>query len=233
MPVNQFVSTLSQQIIAIDSGGAHVLSRLLCEDPSCHLMAIILVNLTFAEVELRNELASPTSSIQLVDALAFTLQLASLSQSDNAVLEPLTYSDENGKFSPRKLLSNLMAEDQKNRPALSNLNYNDGQRQRSINSHFDSKNQLFPETARWCLCAMKNLTRPSKDPIAAHAFIDAGIIPLILKIITVGGAVSAARSRHEHSPYISNSLLAPAEQSLNPDFSPSDLERQNSKGPIE
>uniref|UniRef100_A0A7S4QZ69 Ataxin-10 domain-containing protein n=2 Tax=Ditylum brightwellii TaxID=49249 RepID=A0A7S4QZ69_9STRA len=126
-----------------------------------------------------------------------------------------------------------MAEDQKNRPALSNLNYNDGQRQRSINSHFDSKNQLFPETARWCLCAMKNLTRPSKDPIAAHAFIDAGVIPLILKIITVGGAVSAARSRHEHSPNISNSLLAPAEQSLNPDFSPSDLERQNSKGPIE
>lgn len=77
-----------------------------------------------------------------------------------------------------------------------------------------SEDCLFPETARWCLCALKNLTRPGKlspssvardaagatdgggadlseeagfhgatSVIAAHAIIDAGILPLLLRIL--------------------------------------------------
>ena len=59
--------------IAIEHGGAKVLSRLLCEDPSCHLLAIILVNLTFADGELRRELVSSHWDVQLVEALSYAL----------------------------------------------------------------------------------------------------------------------------------------------------------------
>lgn len=73
----------------------------------------------------------------------------------------------------------------------------------------------FPETGRWCLCALKNLTRPGKkklsdssgsplppsmdndgmselsgDAIAARAIIDAGLLPIILRVIRVAKADS-------------------------------------------
>ena len=65
------------QSIAIEYGGAKVLSRLLCEDPSCHLLAIILVNLTFADGDLRRELVSPVRDVQLVEALSYALLVSS------------------------------------------------------------------------------------------------------------------------------------------------------------
>eukprot|EP00536_Pseudo-nitzschia_multiseries_P011380 jgi/Psemu1/289649/fgenesh1_pg.383_\ len=36
----------NKKIIAIDYNGAEILAKLLCEDPSCHLVALVLVNLT-------------------------------------------------------------------------------------------------------------------------------------------------------------------------------------------
>jgi len=53
--------------------------------------------------------------------------------------------------------------------------------------HFYSDKQIYPETARWCLSALKNLTRPSRDSKVAQSVASSGIIPLILRIITVGG----------------------------------------------
>ena len=53
------------------------MSRMLCEDPSCHLLAIILVNLTFADGDLRRELIKSDPSIQLVEALSFALLVRS------------------------------------------------------------------------------------------------------------------------------------------------------------
>lgn len=79
----------------------------------------------------------------------------------------------------------------------------------------ENENCPFPETARWCLCALKNLTRPGKwssssgngdgsssngsssislnnnedvlpgDAIAARAIIDAGLVPILLRVIRV------------------------------------------------
>jgi hypothetical protein len=60
----------------------------------------------------------------------------------------------------------------------------------------------FAETARWSLCALKNLTRPEKlSPssivnadnkdeasacgVAAHALLDAGLVPLLLRVIRI------------------------------------------------
>ena len=74
----------------------------------------------------------------------------------------------------------------------------------------DNENCPFPETARWCLCALKNLTRPGKlsssstgsrneealsgDAIAARAIIDAGLLPILLRVIRVAKKAASASS---------------------------------------
>jgi hypothetical protein len=83
----------NKRLIAIEYGGAKTLGRLLCTDPGCHLLVIILVNLTFCDVDVRRDLicCSGTSvkvglkgvgkkkylssggDVQLVDALAYAL----------------------------------------------------------------------------------------------------------------------------------------------------------------
>lgn len=67
----------------------------------------------------------------------------------------------------------------------------------------------FPETARWCLCAFKNLTRPGKlssssladdvsgNAAAAFALLDAGVMPLLLRIVRVA-EVNAASTETIH-----------------------------------
>lgn len=45
---------------------------------------------------------------------------------------------------------------------------------------------IYPETARWCLCALKNLTRPCKDGGAAvRELIHTGIVPFLLRNVAV------------------------------------------------
>jgi len=79
----------------------------------------------------------------------------------------------------------------------------------------DNENCPFPETARWCLCALKNLTRPGKlsssstgssgsssrneealsgDAIASRAIIDAGLVPILLRVIRVAKKAANASS---------------------------------------
>ena len=60
--------------------------------------------------------------------------------------------------------------------------------ERSI-SFLNPNNILHKETARWCLCALKNLTRPSKDPTAARTLLDCGILRLIHKLLFVDSTV--------------------------------------------
>ena len=178
----------------MDHGGAHLLSRLLCIDPSCHLMAIVLVNLSFADADLRRELVAPSSSVQLVDALSYTLLMATLTPEEHAARPPLIdpndhtikYMGRTGaeeiNLSPRKLLAAALSEDRKYRPSLVDRPYPEAGL-----AAFDSGHLMYSETARWCLCALKNLTRPSKDPLAAHALMETSIVPLILKFVTVTG----------------------------------------------
>ena len=80
----------------------------------------------------------------------------------------------NPEKSPRQLLSDLLEEEEKQSTQFA--------------SPFNSHNLALPETARWCLCGMKNLTRPSQDPIASHCLIKCGVLPIIVKILTVGSA---------------------------------------------
>lgn len=181
---------VSTQLIAIEHGGAQLLSRLLCVDPTCHLMAIIIVNLSFADSELRRELVVQSSSIQLVDALSYALLLSTLHPDEHesrpSLIELERKEIKEVNLSPRKLLAAAMTEDQRRTAS-------------GICKPFDPRNLAFPETARWSLCALKNLTRSSKDPLAAHALISSGVLPLILNFVAKG-------AKYDPSKWEANSL---------------------------
>jgi hypothetical protein len=174
---NVSIPTENKRLIAIDHGGARLLGRLLCDNPSHNLVAIVLVNLTFADAEVRRELVSPATDAQLVETLAFALRVASLTQEEYELRVPLVENDPENLKTPRELLANLLAEDVR----------------QGVNSPLSMKDtlarpskQLFAESARWCLTAIKNLTRPSKASSAsARALIHSGIVPHILRFITV------------------------------------------------
>ena len=53
---NLSIPAANKRTIAVKHGGAAVLGRLLCEDPGCHLLVIILVNLTFGDGSLNLDL---------------------------------------------------------------------------------------------------------------------------------------------------------------------------------
>ena len=103
---NISIARENKRVIALDCGGAQLLSRLLCVDPSCHLMAIILVNLTFADVDLRKELVSP--QIELIESLCFALRVASFTHEEYDARQPLTVADENAHYTPSQLLAAIM-----------------------------------------------------------------------------------------------------------------------------
>ena len=239
-------------------------------------MAIILVNLTFADAELRKELVSINYSskadngsndenIEIVEALAFALRVASLTneeyESRKAVIEDcyavkeqqvgeeddneddgelgeehkqdVYFNHELGKVgggyqhkskqqhspqrhdqkksTPKQRLASLMAADRRLRSAAqkcnADLNHSassspsSSRGAASLKHHHDlmrqqyptppllgdTSTQLFPETARWCLTALKNLTRPCTDGIttAANSLVLSGIVPLILEYICI------------------------------------------------
>jgi len=53
-------------------GGVQTLAKLLREDPGCHLLVIIIVNLTFGDDKLNGDLLMD-GNVQLVDSLAYAL----------------------------------------------------------------------------------------------------------------------------------------------------------------
>lgn len=209
----------NKRCIALDFGGVKALSSLLCQDPECHLLVIILVNLTFCEAKLRQDLLTYTEDADnvartrisithgpnvtteepkvkncggdtyLVEALTYTILLCSLSNEQLASLPPIQLEDTDGTVhTPRKLL-NTLTYSMENMGYLSNPNAN------LPPIRFDG---TLAETARWSLCALKNLSRPdqlapssiiegkddpSLDSLAAYALIDTGVLPLLLRII--------------------------------------------------
>ncbi|KAL3782778.1 hypothetical protein HJC23_003099 [Cyclotella cryptica] len=205
--------------IAIDCGGVKALARLLCQDPGCHLLVIILVNLTFCEASVRRDLLTYTETPEkdgdetgeltergcrgdshVVEALAYALLLASLSSEELASLPPIPLETPEGVVhTPLKLLSILTS-------ILEDMNLHPSSRYKADGN---SPPMLFEgglaETARWSLCALKNLTRPDKlspssvvkavskeeasvDRVAAYALLDAGIVPLILRVVRIEAA---------------------------------------------
>lgn len=158
----------NKRLIALDFGGARLLGRLLCDDPSRHLIAIIMVNLTFVDADLRSELIT-TGGVQLMESLSFALRVASLTQEEYNVRAAVVKNRRGYAKRPADRLVQLLAVDMRV----------------GFSSMPSPSQQLFPETARWCLAAMKHLTRPSTDTSAVRALIRCGIVPHVLRFITV------------------------------------------------
>ena len=207
----------NKRCIALDCDGVKILSRLLCQDPGCHLLVIILVNLTFCEAKVRRDLlvgaekhdvkddGAIQNSIrngddtQLVEALAYVLLLASLSDEQLATLPPIPVENlDDDAPSPRKLLSVLSSNLQR-----MEMFSNDSFKPNACDPLLTADGG-FAETARWSLCALKNLTRPDKlasyslrsshafldndgVSVAAHALVNSGVVPLLLRVIRTGG----------------------------------------------
>mmetsp|Transcript_2329 Transcript_2329/g.5088 ORF Transcript_2329/g.5088 Transcript_2329/m.5088 type:complete len:1009 (-) Transcript_2329:214-3240(-) len=230
---NLSIPTQNKRLIGLEFGGAKTLGRLLCEDPGCHLLVIIIVNLTFGDEKLNRDLLtmSGTSSqrvrdedsrkeqsflscggdVQLIDSLSYALLLASLTTEQLSTLGPIPLTSPEGiPHTPRKLLSLLFSLLERKLGIRYQRNGNTS----PANEEDDlpplslgSDDCPFPETARWCLSALKNLTRPGKlsssnleaaennseemgfltnkdaSAVAAHAILDAGIMPLLLRIL--------------------------------------------------
>lgn len=186
---NISIPSENKRFIALECGGAQILSRLLCLDPSCHLMAIILVNLTFCDAELRKELLTKPN-VELIESLSFALRVATFTQEEFDVRQPLSVPDENEQYTPSYLLASVMHED--GRRALGDLDFNNASSY--YHSHellIDPSRILFPETARWCLSALKNLSRPSKDSAAAKTLVNSGIMRLIMRLISIGEPINS------------------------------------------
>lgn len=189
----------NKRLIALEHQGVKVLSQLLCDDPSCHLVSIVLVNLTFCDAETTRELMSDPD-LQLVESLAFGLRIASLTQLEYEHRQPLVESDPENPSSTVQLLANMLTEDQRQRTSCNAENF-------CLHLLPPPSRQLFPETAQWTMSAIKNLTRPCNDPNAAQALIRVGIVPHIFRFITVSGG------RHPNHGSSSNSIVSASQDS--------------------
>ena len=71
---NLSIPVENKRFIALECDCIKILAKLICEDPSCHLICIILVNLSFADSDLRRAIVDP--KLQLISALAYTLKVS-------------------------------------------------------------------------------------------------------------------------------------------------------------
>ena len=85
--------------------------------------------------------------------------------------------------------------------------YNELNQERDDEFQFDnlpfSNNIAHPDTAKWCLCGIKNLTRPSKDPTAAQVLFQSGIINVVLRVLTIHSGATRQAS-NEFNTFSSN-----------------------------
>lgn len=176
---NLSTETENQRFIALDCGGVKILSQLLCEDPSCHLVAICLVNLSFSSVAVRRDWVSLNKDIQWMQALTFCIRVASMTREEYHLVQPFLEESTHHRRTPAEFLAILQA-DKRTRSASSGSTW--FQIHETLPSHED---QLFPETVRWCLCILKNLTRPHSDIKIADIVFRSGIVPFLLQCITL------------------------------------------------
>jgi len=202
-------------LVGVECGAANVLGRMLLEDVGCHLLVIVVVNLTFCDVDVRRRLllgdvsgsGAEDGEVHLIDCLAYALMLSSITTEQLSTLGPIPLHSPNGKpHTPHQLLSILRSTLATTFPNfIHNSDDHDNISPPLLLS--DNEKCPFPETARWCLCALKNLTRPGKlspssrsvdnedklsgDAIAARAIIDAGLVPILLRVIRVAKKADA------------------------------------------
>ena len=149
-------------------------------------------------------------------------QLSSITTEQLSTLGPIPLTSHNGTpHTPHQLLSILRATLTTTFPNFihNNDDYNDISPPLVL-SDKESSSSPFPETARWCLCALKNLTRSGKlsssctnggdnnmvtgEIVAARAIIDAGLVPILLRVIRVAkkGDTTTSDLGYASDPYV-------------------------------
>lgn len=182
----------NQRFIGLDCGGIRILSQLLCEEPSCHLLAICLVNLSFSSVALRRDWVAMNKDLRWMEALTFAIRVGSMTRDEYHLVQPFLEETSPHRRSPAEHLAILRADDRN--------------RSRSEWSCFQvhetlppSGDQLFPETVRWCLCVLKNLSRPHPEIMISKMIFQSGIVPFLFQCITI----CHVKSRTPTPPHIS------------------------------
>lgn len=157
------LSTVPENKRPLAMQGAGVLARVLRREPSCHLAAIILVNLTYCDAELRRDLAL-RKDFFLVETLALTLLTCSMDE-----LEYVSKGEPCLTLPPEVALKQLTSDEQ----AVFAI------------GETSSSKPFYPNTLKWAMSALKNLTRPSKYDVVAHAVMETGIVSHVLRFATL------------------------------------------------
>jgi hypothetical protein len=164
----------NKRLIALEYGGTGVLCKLLLKDPSCHMAAIILANLTFSSSGLRVDLvrAETLAKVPLIPTLAYVLRVSSLSPIEyDAIINDPIFST---SITPQERLTYILDLERKRSQTMMSL---------SLESQDDL---VYYESTRWCLCVLQNLLRPTKEShYAAHSMIRSGILSHILRFILI------------------------------------------------
>ena len=185
-------------MIAWEKHGVKTISEMLVDSPSCHLLAVILVNLTNIKGQ---AISSKSQTIDVVDSLLFALRVSSLTKAEyEARIGFIEECNSMIDYSPSHRLIVLMAEDQRLRPFS---------KQTIVPGKL-----LFPETAKWCLSAIHNLTKTGgsggKNDVGER-LIKSGGLTLILQFVTVlastGGGGRGRRLKRSHGSSTLSTIL--------------------------
>lgn len=195
--INLSTEVENQRFIALECGAVKKLSQLLCEDPSCHLVAICLVNLSFSSVAVRRDWVALNKDIQWMQAVTFCIRVGSMTREEYHFVQPFLEESVPERRTPAEYLDILRADS----------------RDRSFNSQSSwcqihqtlppLEDQLFPETVRWCLCILKNLTRPHVEVNVADMVFASGIVPILFQCVTLCHVKSRSPtpSQGDHDDY--------------------------------
>ena len=202
----------NQRFIALECGAVKILAQLLCEDPSCYLMAICLVNLSFSSVQIRKDWVAQNRELQWMQAITFCIRVGSMTRDEYHLVQPFLEETALHRRTPAEYLAILQADRKRVRSAGSAAS---GGGCFQIHQTLPpADEQLFPDTVRWCLCILKNLSRPSPEVNIAGLVFRSGIVPFLFQCVTLCHVKSrtptvASSSCESNNPATASSLDPP------------------------
>jgi hypothetical protein len=214
----------NKRYVAIHCHGVQIICHLLCFDPSCRMIAIVLVNLTFGtNTQFQQDLMFQRSmndahpiDTELLSSLAYALCVASLTKEEYVVRQRLfasiSLSDLEWNFDQCTIHVSHKSKRQDQLNALLAFDLCNA----CASPWPDPSRQMFPDTARWCICALHHLTRPilqhhPSKPTEIHAsystamaLIRTGIVSHLLRCIRVVAMLKIPSKEASMKPFMSS-----------------------------
>ena len=161
----------NKRYIAFQCHGIDIICHLLCYDPSCRMLAIVLVNLTFGtNVQFQHDLLfenETNTDTELLSSLAYVLRVASLTRDEFSVRQRLFVKEAHQIFGWDSRYNTLSVDSPTREQQLNALLVFD-QYGIYTKSWPLPAEQMYPDTARWCICALHHLTRPMPHSLNHH-----------------------------------------------------------------